>query len=173
MADVFMLTDAPIRVNTRNEWLHGDDLINPKVAKLFAHSVQVAADGSYAVHVGRDRQSIAVDDTPYSVVSMVMEANTGSEQRGLERVRLSLSDGTQEELNPATLMQSADNALYCRIERQNYAVPCRFTPQQYHALALHADDSASGYGLQVAGQRYPLKPYDRRPLPLPLPLAGN
>lgn len=164
MADVFVLSHAPIRVNTRNEWLHGDDPINPRVAKLFAHSVQVAQDGSYAVHVGQDTQPIAVEDTPYHVASMVMEPEEGRKgAQRLKRVRLSLSDGAQEVLDPSTLMQSADNALYCRLVRQGHAVPCRFTPQQYHALALYAEQSAEGHTLTVAGTAHRVGPYDRRP----------
>jgi hypothetical protein len=62
-------------------------------------------------------------------------------------------------------MQSADNTLYCRIVRQNFEVPCRFAPQQYHALALHAQTGAEGYSLRLGGHSYPIGPYHRRPVP--------
>ena len=166
MADVFTLPTAPIRVNTRNEWLHGDDLIKAKVAKLFARSVRIEGDGSYAVCVGRDSQAIRVDDTPFWVTSMVMQPMDGGR---LQQVHLTLSDGQTEPLNPATLMQSADNTLYCRIVRQGFEVPCRFAPQQYHALALHAQSDGEGYSLLLGGKKYLIGPYSR----LPVPLANN
>ena len=105
MADVFTLPTAPIRVNTRNEWLHGDDLINAKVAKLFAQSVRIQKDGSYAVCLGKESHTIWADDTPFWVTSMVMEPMDG---RRLQQVRLTISDGQTEWLNPGTLMQSVD-----------------------------------------------------------------
>jgi hypothetical protein len=162
MADVFMLPTAPIRVNTRNEWLHGEDLINARVAHLFAKSVQVQDDGSYAVCVGRESQSILVDDTPFWVTTLSLEPGDGGP---IERVQLTLSDGQHEDLDPRTLMQSADNTLYCRIVRQGFEVPCRFSPQQYHALAMHAQGQPGRYVMLMDGRRYPIAPYDRRPRP--------
>lgn len=170
MADVFQMPTAPIRLNTRNEWLHGDDLIQSRVAALFSRSVQVQDDGSYAVRVGQDCQGVRVDDTAFWVSSMVMDtaggdpSHAGSGTR-LTQVRLSLSDGQSEWLNPATLMQSADNALYCRIVRQGFAVPCRFSPQQYHALTLYAHHTQEGYALEIEGKDYLIGRYDRRPRP--------
>lgn len=164
MADVFMLPTAPIRVNTRNEWLHGEDLISARVAKLFAKSVQIQEDGSYAVCLGQESQSIRVDDTPFWVTTLVMQPSGGGP---IERVQLTISDGQQEELDPQTLMQSADNTLYCRIVRQGFEVPCRFSPQQYHALALHARGQSQRYVMHMNGAGYPIAPYERRPRPLP------
>lgn len=167
MADVFMLTDAPIRVNARNEWLHGDDVIHPRVAKLFAQNVSMAEDGSYVVCLGRETQPIVVEDTPFWVTRMVVEPRAGQgAYEGLERVQLHLSDGSTERLDASTLMQSTEHTLYCRIERQGYLVPCRFTTQQYHTLAMYASAHGSGYALQVGQQAYTFAPYDRRPRPV-------
>jgi hypothetical protein len=163
MAQWFLLEDLPIRIDARGAWLHGDEPLHPRVAELFARNVRPTHDGRYQVVLGQARQTIVVEDTPFRVKSMYLQEDRAG---GLTAVRLSLSDGTEEALNPATLMQSSDHVLYCRIVRDGLSVPCRFAPGQYHSLALHAelDDDDKAY-VQVGGARWPLGPYDGRTLP--------
>ena len=160
MADAFCLPEQPIRVNSRNEWLHGDDPIGPRVANLFARNVEVQRDGTYAVRLGGQRQAIEVADTPFVVTRVLWQSS--AEPAG-EHLVVHTSDGRVEPLDANTLMQSADNVLYCRVRRQGFLVPCRFAPQQYHALALTADSDHEGFFLPVGAGRYRLAPYDRRP----------
>lgn len=164
MADIFLLPEQPIRLNSRNEWLHGDDPIGPRVANLFARHIEVQEDGSYAVRLGAQRQAIDVADAP--IVVLRLQCQPTGEAPGA-RWLLHLSDGHSEALDPSTLMQSADNVLYCRVRRGEFWLPCRFAPQQYHTLALSAEIDEGGFFLPVAGGRYRLAPYDRRPLPAP------
>jgi hypothetical protein len=79
-------------------------------------------------------------------------------------VTLTLSDGAQEALDAATLMQAADNVLYCRLTRHGLRVPCRFTSAQYHTLAWFAEVADERGYLRLDGTLWPLNPYDPRPL---------
>jgi hypothetical protein len=163
MPDVFLLPHEAIRVNTRNEWLHGEDLINANVSALFARHIEVQTDGTYAVKMGDACQRIEVDDTPFWVTLAVPHLDANEK---IASIMLKVSDGQHEMLDPTTLMQSADNVLYCRIKRGPFKVPCRFAPHQYHELALHAQNDGDGYYFNLGGTRYAIAPYDRRPKPM-------
>jgi hypothetical protein len=161
MPDVFTLPTAPIRINTRNEWLHGEDLIHPRVASLFCRHIEVQKDGTYAVHLGEGKQGIDVDDTAYWVRHMAVVSGP---HNTVEAIDITVSDGRTERVDAASLMQSADNVLYCRIQRGGYSVPCRFSPQQYHVLALDAARDDAGAYLEVGGHKYHLAAYHRAPV---------
>lgn len=161
MATWFELPDLPIRITARGAWLHGDQPLHPRVATLFARNVVPHADGAYFVQLGYARQQLVVEDTAFFVTSIrpVMDGER------IAKVGLQLSDGALEDLNPATLMQAADNTFYCRLRRHNLVVPCRFTPAQYHALALHAEMEQDTAMLPIQGRRWPIGAYDARVVP--------
>lgn len=160
MAELFHLPDQPIRLTARNIWLHGDDVIGHNVARLFARSIEVQLDGSYALRLGAQRQKIEVLDTAY-VVTRVEHIDSGDDGAGM--IFVHTSDGQRQPLDPSTLMQSSEHVLYCRVRRGNFEVPCRFSPQQYHDLALWADCDAQGFYLPPGPKRWHLAPYDPRP----------
>lgn len=155
MATWFELPDLPIRITARGAWLHGDQPLHPRVAKLFARNVVPHADGSYFVQLGYARQQLVVEDTAFFVTSLRTVTNKST----ITKVTLQLSDGMLEDLQPATLMQSSDNVFYCRLSRHNLSVPCRFTPGQYHELALHAETEGSSIVLPIGSSKWPIRPY--------------
>lgn len=162
MAKWFLLEDLPIRVTARGDWLHGDEPLHPRVADLFARHVLPSPDGTYAIALGMARQPLVVTDTPYRVRRLRLGLDAAG---ALQEVRLHLSDGQEEVLDPSTLMQSADNALYCRITRHGLRVPCKLAPGQYHELALHAEVEGETARLRLGGKSYGFAPFS--PLPLP------
>jgi hypothetical protein len=162
MAKWFLLQDLPIRVNGQGAWLHGDEPLHPRVADLFARNVHPTAEGTYEVVLGYARQPVVVVDTPFHVKRLQVEEDG---QGGLTAVTLGLSDGQEERLDPATLMQSDANVLYCGIVRDGLRVPCRFAPGQYHTLAWHAELDGEQAYLRIGGERWPLHPYDGTPRP--------
>jgi hypothetical protein len=159
MAKWFELPDLPIRITARGEWLHGDEPLHPRVATLFARNVVPHADGTYFVQLGYARQQLEVEDTAFFVRSLRAPTVGGA----LGAVTLHTSDDVEEALDPSTLMQSEDNVFYCAIKRHDMTVPCRFTPAQYHELALHAEVDGDAAYLIVGGKRWPIKPYRRVP----------
>jgi hypothetical protein len=159
VVDLLELDDRPIRLSARGEWLQGDQPLHPRVAQLFARSIAVEA-GRYVLRLRDWTSPIEVEDTAYFVRSSSLDAEPAG---GVAGIRLLLSDGAEERLDPRTLMQSADNVLYCRIRRGGQLLPCRFSPGQYHELVLAAggDDGT----LTIAGARWRLSPYDPTPRP--------
>lgn len=161
MARWIQIKEHPIRVTARGEWLSDETPLHPRVADLFARHVVPHLDGTYAIALGRSRQEIVVDDTPFVVTSMRVALNEKDE---VDRIELVTSDGEHEELRPTTLMQSEAHVLYCRIERQGMMVPCRFAPGQYHELALYARQEPSVFVLPVGGGAFPIGAYDPMPI---------
>ena len=160
MAYLLELPELPIRVNGRGEWLHGDQPLHPRVATLFARHVVPTPEGAYFIQIGAQRQPLEVVDTPYWVRACHVDAPG----EALRAVKLRISDGAEELLDPTTLMQSEDNVLYCRVQRSHLLVPCRFTPAQYHTLALYMETEGEGFVLPVGAQRHALAPFDPRPI---------
>ena len=161
MAQWFEIREHPIRITARGRWLHGDQPLHPRVEALFARHLTVTGDGSYAIALGFRRHPLQVDDAAFFVRSTRITCD----RRGrIERVLLQLSDSSEEELDGATLMQAADNVLYCRIERDGMSVPCRFSPAQYHELALFAEPTDDAPCFFVAGETWTIAPYNPKPI---------
>ncbi len=159
MVRLLELEELPIRVTARGEWLHGDVPLHPRVQRLFAANVVPHADSTYSVKLGYFEHPLTVADTPYQVRRLDI-----TEERGeVVRVVLSISDGREDELAAATLMQDADNVLYCRIVRHGLWVPCRFSPAQYHELVL-ASQRDDDLRLYIGGKPFDLAPYSREVL---------
>jgi hypothetical protein len=163
MARILEIEQLPIRLTERGSWLHGETPLHPRVAALFARHLVPEADGRYFIVLGRDRQPVAVADAAYFVETIWVEADP---EGGIRAIRLTLSDGATETLDPSTLMISGENVLYARVVRHGLSVPCRFPSSLYHRIALHIEEApGGGYVLPVAGRDHPLAPYDRRPVP--------
>jgi hypothetical protein len=162
MVRLLELEELPIRVTARGEWLHGTTPLHPRVAELFQRNVVPRADGTYVVKLGRNEQVLEVHDTPYAVrrCDPVVRGDR------LESIGIVVSDGRSDEVRGATLMQAADNTFYCRIARGDLWVPCRFTPGQYHALALVAEPELDGSTpmLVMGGRRFAIGPFVPAPL---------
>jgi hypothetical protein len=169
MAHLLELEHLPIRLTARGEWLHGTVPLHPRVAELFARHVVPEPDGNYRIELGKARHPLDVEDTAYAVRRLDLRGDANN----LENVWLWLSDATDGPLDPSTLMQSADNVLYCRIIRNNLAVPVRFTPQQYHTLGLHVTHRDGHYALAMGGRYWPIAPYSIGPAPVPGAHAGR
>lgn len=162
MAYLVELEEHPIRITARGEWRHGPSPLHPKVERLFRRNVTLGNDGNYILQIEFRRAPLEVEDTAFFVQSMRLKEG----REGLAEVELLISDEQWEPLDPRTLMQSPDHVLYCRIRRQNWAVPCRFQPQEYHELALHCDEDSQGCFLLLGGERYRIQPYRQDWLPL-------
>lgn len=161
----------PIRLTENGVWMHGDDKIIPRVAELFARHLAVTPEGRYFIVIDRQSVPVQVADTAWFVRSLDVRADGDR----LREVTLTLSDGSSQPLDGATLMQSDAHVLYCRVPcpafvdgglRGTLRVPCRFPAGLYHQLALHAEMEGDVGVLPVAGTRYRFAPYDPSPKPL-------
>ena len=155
---MLIIDDLPIRVTTDGRWLHGDEPLHPKVAILFAKCLIPKENGEYELQVGQQKAPVLVSDAGFFVrtIRVVMV-----DPESIQEVRLKISDGTEELLDLATMMMSSDNALYCRIQRHGFEIPCKFTAQQYHELGLLAQFEGEDALLVCGDNKYRLNnPYD-------------
>lgn len=134
----------------------------PPGASPFARNVRPTEHGVYLVQLGYSKAELAVEDTAFFTRAAHAECNA---QGQLTHVNLRISDESEEPLHFDTLMQSDRNVFYCRILRHGWWVPCRWSAAHYHSLVDHMMlEADSGY-LVTAEGRWPIAPYDARPLP--------
>jgi uncharacterized protein len=69
-----------------------------------------------------------------------------------DRVFLTLNDEDEEELDYASLVVGADNALYCRA--RGGRLTARITTPAYYALAERIDETPDGFVLRAAGSTH-------------------
>jgi hypothetical protein len=131
-------------------WSHeGVPFTNVRLRAVFDRSVRyLPEEGVYVVQVGRFRGQIEVEEAAFFVRSF--DAARGA---------ISLSDGSEEPLEPASLRPSpADGALLCRVKRDLHpdGLPARFT-QAAQAELLHAvRETPEGPRLEAGGSLHPL-----------------
>ncbi|MEO1170969.1 MAG: hypothetical protein AAFX94_02805 [Myxococcota bacterium] len=162
MAQMVSFDNGPIRVNARGEWLQGGEPLHPRVVELFSRHLVPSMDGRVFIQLGFQRYELEIEDTAYFVTAMDIEKDGPR----LTQVRLTVSDGREELLRPDSLMQSAENVLYCRVLRRELGVACRFSPSLYHTLALEMDEDDAGFYLELNRVRHRVAVYDRTPLPM-------
>ena len=160
MAHLLEIETFPIVVNAQGQWSHGGKPLHPRVEKLFRENVRVNEDGSYRIDLGRNQSDIEVADVAFFVTSLELALDERGE---LQRVELTLSDGSCEALNPRTLMQSTDNVFYCAIKRDSFLVPCRLARAPYHELALFTEILDDGPVLRMSGSAFGINPMQRAP----------
>jgi hypothetical protein len=98
-------------------------------------------DGRYILTNGYDWTYFTVDDAPYFVRAVRLEA---------EAVILLLSDGSEEPWNPETTRIGADSALYARVKGGAPGGPyeAKFTPHAQGALEPVLVDAAGTDGAE-------------------------
>lgn len=153
MPSLLIIDDLPIRVTADGRWLHGDEALHPRVAILFAKCLIPKENGEYELHVGQQKSPVLVSDVGFFVRAMRVVMG---EQGDIEEVQLKISDETSQLLDLGTMMMSSDNALYCRIQRHGFEVPCKFTAQQYHELGLLAHFEGESAVLVSGKEKYRL-----------------
>ena len=153
MPSLLIIDDLPIRVTHDGRWVHGDEALHPKVAILFAKCLIPQANGEWELQVGQQKSAVLVSDAGFFVRAIRVVAG---EQGDIQEVRIKISDDTEEMLDLGTMMMSSDNALYCRIKRHGFEVPCKFTAQQYHELGLLAHFEDENAWLLSGNEKYRL-----------------
>ena len=128
-------------------WSHeGQPITNPRLRARFDRSVVYLPEArKYVVQIGRFRGQIDVEESAFFVRAVDLE-------RGL----LTLSDGSREPLDPATLRFSPrDGALLCSVPRPGASegVPARFDHAAHAELLLAVEETPAGPELRLGGRR--------------------
>ena len=118
--------ESTIRLDAEGRFWHdGERIEHAGMAKAFASWIERHPDdGRFILTNGYDWTYFTVDDTPFFVRALRAEAGEAT---------LVLSDGSEEPLDPATLVSGAHDALYTRVKNGRFEA--RFMPEAQTALA--------------------------------------
>lgn len=141
--------ESTIVLDAMGRWHHeGEPVEHAGLAAAFSSWVTVhPEDGRWILSNGYDWCYFTPLTTAYFVVGL----------RQVDGVRVALSDGTEEPLDPNTLRQDADGALRCVVKGGRYGA--RFTRLAQLAMEPRLVD-AEPIRVEVQGRRYPVLPFE-------------
>lgn len=95
-----------LTINREGEWLHeGEEITHPGILANLRGNLR-RDEAGYFVQTGPIRIPVEVADTPFLVTRVEPHGQT---------LRLTLNDGTEEPLDPATLRFTSGEVPYCRV----------------------------------------------------------
>jgi len=135
-----------IFLDKEGNWFHnGEPFLNEKIKSFFSRSVDITADGQYVIHYSNYTYPVRVEDAPYFVTGVRFEG-FGT----FERIFLTLSSGTDEELDPTTLFCRKNNALYCRIKKRRLVAKFKRSPS-FNILERLEEKPDGSYSVRLCG----------------------
>lgn len=135
-----------IQVNPNGELSHdGAPMIHPGILELIYDSVHLE-DGVYYLEMDGKRCQLEVEDTFFVVQSVEM---------GDEAIKLHLSGGTNEELDPESLWVGTGDVLYCRVKKSVF--PARFLRKAYYQIAEKIEPQGDGFALVLGSRSFELR----------------
>ena len=118
------------------------------MAKAFAAWISKHPDdGRFILTNGYDWTYFSVEDTPFFVSGVRLSDGV---------VELELSDGSSEPMDPSTLREGPDGALYLKVKDGQF--DARFQPSAQLELAPLLVEADGGVGLEIGGQRFSVPP---------------
>lgn len=95
-----------LTINRDGEWLHeGEEITHPGILANLRGNLR-RDEAGYFVQAGPVRIPVEVADAPFVVTRIEADGQT---------LRLTLNDGTEEPLDPATLRLTSGEVPYCRV----------------------------------------------------------
>jgi uncharacterized protein len=140
--------ESTIRLDAQGRFWHDGVLVEKPALAAALHRwiARHPDDGRYILTNGYDWTYFEVEDVPYFVESIALEE---------QGIRMTLTDGAQEWLEPATL-RGLGNGLYAKVK--GGAFEARFSRHAQIALEPALEEGAEGeVVLKVAGNRYEIK----------------
>jgi uncharacterized protein len=133
-----------IRFGRDGRWYADQEPIsNPRISALFSRHVTRGDDGAYWLVIGDERARIEVEDTPFVVVRVDGEPESG--------FRVGLNDDSSEPLDADSLRIGAGDVLYCIVKQGAYHA--RFLRSAQAELLTHARAEGAAFVLPLAGGR--------------------
>ena len=149
-----------IRIDKDGIWyFHGEEMKRQDIVRYLYQYLKKDSAGQYVIETETDRCYITVEDTPFVIRSV----DSGfSQDNGRPCILISLSDGSTEELNLGfPFWRGADNVLYCRVKKGEYAA--RFSRPAYYQLcgSIEHDSARGTYMVTVNNSCYRLSFIDQ------------
>lgn len=117
-------------------WHEGERIADPRISELFHRSIQRTPGGSYLLVVAPFSYPLVVHDVPLWVTQLALEPAQATGQA--PRLRVRLSDGSEEDLALDTLRYQPRRGFVCQVK--GGTLPARFTRPCYFALAEHVTE---------------------------------
>ncbi len=130
-------------------WHLGAEMIHEGINRLIMEHVDLDEKGRYVVSFRGQRCFAEVEDTFFVIKSCRRRPQSDDLP---EAYLVTLNDGSEEELDPATLVQNQDNVLYAKVKAGRF--PARFLRQAYYYLADRVIEKGGAYYLPVNSRDY-------------------
>ncbi len=152
----------PVRIDKDGMWYYHDaEIFRKDILAEFFQNLKRDDDGDYYVVTEDTRQYITVEDVPFVVKAVWIEAD----ETGTEQATILLSDDSTEKLDAGTIRSGDGNVLYCSIKGGTFEA--RFSRAAYYQLAqyIEYDEKSGEFVLILEGGRYPLEKADHESSP--------
>lgn len=131
--------ETKIRRDAQGRWWNdGVPITHPSLARAFDAWIDLADDGRFCLRNDVNWAYVTLEGPPL----FARGADVRRDPEGDVDVWLRLSDGREERLDPATLREGPDGALYCDVRQGTLA--CRFDRPAMMTLADLLDEDARG-----------------------------
>jgi uncharacterized protein len=134
--------ETTIRRDANGKWfVDGDPIDNPKLARAFDCWIERAEDGRYCLKNDVNWAYFTLEGPPFFVRSVRIQG---------ERAELLLSNDRREALDPRTLREGPDGALYCDVQGGE---PARFDKSAAVQLGALLEEDSEGPFFSVGNAR--------------------
>lgn len=145
-----------IRLDSNGQFWHdGQKVTHPGILRAWHRGLERAPDGRYLIRFGHDWAFVRVDDAPFFVLRAFPE------EKG---VRLRLSNGVEEFLQPQTLGLSKDGVLYCKVMGDHVA---KFSRQAQADIGALLRQDGERFLLLLDDSTWPIEEFVLVPPPRP------
>jgi len=140
------LRETGLRLDREGRWWHeGQPVEHPRLVAALHRWLDLDEQGRYVLRLDAGRLArVEVEDAPYIVRTLELDGPGRT-----VRIYLRLSDGSEEELDYASLRVGRDNALYCGAKGRFEA---RLSRQAYYLVGELIEETDEGFALRAAGQ---------------------
>ena len=141
--------ESSIRLTRSGQFEHeGQVVAHPSMALAFARWLRRHPDNErFILSNGYDWTYLQVEDTPYFVLSVILDEMVSNSPR----LKITLSDQSQEPLALDSLRIGANDALYCSVKCGEFEA--RFTPFAQQQLEPFLVEIEGEVALEVGGYR--------------------
>jgi hypothetical protein len=140
----------PIKIDREGAWFYQNaEIEHEETRRYLSEHLVRDPDGQYFIQIHDKRCPVEVEDTPFIVEQIEpLESPSGG-------FRITLNEGSTEELNLETLTISPDQIFYCQVKNGKF--PARFSKAACYQMVdyIDYDPSEDRYLLKIGKQDSP------------------